>query len=61
MNKSYGYLESLPKDVLYKDTYITKIEQSFSLENLLTLVEKNNLEILDFFSHGKIDINKIPN
>ncbi len=60
MNKSYGYLESLPKDILYKDTYITKIEKSFSFDELLSLVEKNNLEILDFFSHGKIDIKKIP-
>lgn len=61
MHKSYGYLESLPKDTLYKDTYITKIEKSFSFEELLSLVENNNLEIIDFFSHGKIDINKIPN
>lgn len=59
-NKSYGYLASLPKDIIYKDAYLTKIEKSFNFEEVLDLIDKNNLEILEFYSLGKINKNKIP-
>ena len=59
-NKSYGYLASLPKEIFYKDTYLTKIEKSFSFDNLIKLIENNNLEIIEFYSLGKINRKKIP-
>ncbi len=59
-NKSYGYLASLPKDTIYKDAYITKIEKSFSFEDIENLLESNNLEIIEFYSLGKINKKDIP-
>ncbi len=59
-NKSYGYLASLPKETVYKDAYITKIEKSFTFDELLNLVERNNLEIIDFYSLGNINKKNIP-
>ena len=59
-NKSYGYLSSLPKDTIYRDAYITKIEKSFSLDDIEDLLNKNNLEIIEFYSLGSINKKNIP-
>ena len=59
-NKTYGYLESLPADTVYKDAYITKIEKSFTLDEVIELTKNNKLEILEFYSLGDINIKKIP-
>ena len=58
--KSHGYEKSLLKSIIVADSYLTPIDVSFNTQDIKKLLEKNNLEILELLSLGRIDEKVLP-
>lgn len=52
--KSHGYLKDLSKSILVADTYLAPIDVSFDTQGIKKLLEKSNLEIIEFISRERM-------
>lgn len=55
-----SYFDTLDKDILFADKYLTPIDTAFDSSDIRTFLESANLELIHMFGLGRQDISFLP-